>query len=85
MVLDVVLKGEDYESPVTFWMPFNGGIGLHDATLSYSFDEDTYTYDGSHGCINLPWENAREIFYMVESGMPVICYWEDEVTFLEEE
>lgn len=85
MALDVVLTGADYESPVTFWMPFNGGIGLHDATWRASFDDDTYTYDGSHGCINLPWENARDIFYMVESGMPVICYWEDEVTFLEEE
>ena len=85
MALDVVLTGADYASPVTFWMPFNGGIGLHDATWRASFDDDTYTYDGSHGCVNLPWENARDIFYMVESGMPVICYWEDEVTFLEEE
>ncbi len=85
MALDVVLTGADYESPVTFWMPFNGGIGLHDATWRGSFEEDTYLYDGSHGCVNLPWENARDIFYMVESGMPVICYWEDEVTFLEEE
>ena len=85
MALDVVLTGADYESPVTFWMPFNGGIGLHDATWRYSFEDDTYLYDGSHDCVNLPWENARDIFYLVESGMPVICYWEDEVTFLEEE
>lgn len=85
MALDVVLTGADYESPVTFWMPFNGGIGLHDATWRASFEDDVYTYDGSHGCVNLPWENARDIFYMVESGMPVICYWEDEVIFLEEE
>lgn len=28
---DRVLKGEDYATPVKYWMPFNGGIGLHDA------------------------------------------------------
>lgn len=29
---DAVLKGENYRSPVKFWMPFNGGIGFHDAS-----------------------------------------------------
>ena len=29
---DSVLKGEGYASPVKFWMPFNGGIGFHDAS-----------------------------------------------------
>ncbi len=74
--MHVTLKGEDYESPVTYWMPFNGGIGLHDATWRGSFGGSIYYYNGSHGCINLPYSAAGQIYSMVEPGMPVICYWD---------
>ena len=79
---NAILRGPNYETPVAYWMPFNGGIGMHDATWKSKFGEDYYKYDGSHGCINLPLEAAAEIFELVEKGMPVVCYWEDEVTFL---
>lgn len=72
----VTLIGDDYETPVTYWMPFNGGIGLHDATWRGTFGGDIYTYDGSHGCVNLPYKAAAEIYGVVEVGMPVVCYWE---------
>lgn len=74
--MHVTLKGEDYESPVTYWMPFNGGIGLHDATWRGSFGGSIYYYNGSHGCINLPYSAAAQIYSMVEPGMPVVCYWD---------
>lgn len=74
--LNVTLKGADYETPVTFWMPFNGGIGMHDATWRGSFGGGIYYYDGSHGCVNLPYSAAATIFNMVEPGMPVVCYWD---------
>lgn len=74
--LNVTLKGADYETPVTFWMPFNGGIGMHDATWRGSFGGSIYYYDGSHGCVNLPYSAAATIFNMVEPGMPVVCYWD---------
>lgn len=77
-----ILRGPGYETPVAYWMPFNGGIGMHDATWKSKFGEDYYKYDGSHGCINLPLEAAAEIFELVEKDMPVVCYWEDEVTYL---
>ncbi len=73
------LIGEDYETPVTYWMPFNGGIGLHDANWRGHFGEDIYTYNGSHGCVNLPVDKAAELFDYVEEGMPVICYWREDV------
>lgn len=79
---NATLRGPGYETPVAYWMPFNGGIGMHDATWKSKFGEDYYKYDGSHGCINLPLEAAGEIFELVEQGMPVVCYWEDEVTYL---
>lgn len=70
-----VLKGEGYESPVSYWMPFHGGIGLHDATWQYSFGGDACYYRGSHGCINLPLDVAGQIFEQVRKGFPVLCYY----------
>ena len=69
-----VLKGDDYETDVTFWMPFNGGIGFHDATWRGSFGGSIYVYSGSHGCVNMPYYSARDLFYLVDEGMPVIVY-----------
>lgn len=69
-----VLRGEGYASPVSFWMPFNGGIGLHDAPWRSSFGGNIYTYAGSHGCINLPYDAAKTIYENAYSGMMVICY-----------
>ena len=68
------LKGEDYETKVTYWMPFNGGIGFHDATWRGIFGGDIYTYDGSHGCVNMPYSSAEELFFEIEDGTPVIVY-----------
>ncbi len=74
--MNVTLRGADYESKVTYWMPFNGGIGMHDATWRGSFGGSIYYYNGSHGCINLPYSAAAQIYSMVEPGMPVVCYWD---------
>lgn len=70
-----VLKGEDYESHVSYWMPFNGGIGLHDATWRGTFGGTIYQRSGSHGCVNLPLSKAKEIYGYVSKGTPVICYY----------
>lgn len=72
-----VLVGEDYETPVSFWMPFNAayGIGLHDATWRGSFGGTIYKNSGSHGCVNLPYSAAQQLFSIVYAGMPVICYY----------
>lgn len=70
-----ILKGEGYESPVSYWMPFNRGIGLHDATWQVSFGGDACYYRGSHGCINLPLDVAGQIFEQVRKGFPVLCYY----------
>ena len=64
----------EYESHVDFWMPFNGGIGLHDANWRGSFGGTIYQTSGSHGCVNLPPDRAKILYGLVEKGMPVICY-----------
>lgn len=71
---DAVLRGPGYASPVTYWMPFNGGIGLHDASWRSNFGGTIYKTNGSHGCVNLPYEMAKTIFENAYAGMPVICY-----------
>ena len=71
---DAILKGEDYETPVSFWMPFNGGIGFHDATWRGRFGGAIYQGGGSHGCINLPYSVASQLFGVISPGDPVIVY-----------
>lgn len=64
----------EYESPVSYWMPFNGGIGLHDASWRSSFGGNIYISNGSHGCINLPLWAASEIYKIINYDMPIIVY-----------
>ncbi len=69
-----VLRGDDYETPVRYWMPFNLGIGFHDAYWRSSFGGNLYVTGGSHGCVNLPPSKAEEVYTNVSAGMPVIVY-----------
>ncbi len=71
---NVVLRGPGYAAPVTFWMPFNGGIGIHDASWRRSFGGNIYKTNGSHGCINCPYNVAKDIYNNIQPGTPVICY-----------
>ena len=72
---NATLVGETYETPVSYWMPFNRNIGMHDATWRSSFGGNIYKTNGSHGCINLPYSAAQELYSHVEKGTPVICYY----------
>ena len=69
-----ILRGADYASPVDYWMPFNGNIGMHDATWKSDFGGNYYLYTGSHGCINLPYASAETIFNNIKTGDPVFVY-----------
>lgn len=71
---DTFLKGQGYSSPVSYWMPFNGGVGIHDASWRSDFGGEIYKSSGSHGCVNTPFENAKTIYNNVEIGTPVVVY-----------
>ncbi len=71
---NTTLRGQGYASFVYFWMPFDGGIGLHDATWRKQFGGTIYKTSGSHGCVNLPYSAAKQIYEFAYSGMPVIVY-----------
>lgn len=71
---NAVLVGEDYETPVKYWMPFNRNIGFHDASWRKSFGKDIYKKNGSHGCINMPPEAAEKMYQEIQRGVAVIVY-----------
>lgn len=71
---DATLKGENYSTPVKYWMPFNGNIGFHDAPWRNEFGKDIYKNKGSHGCVNMPPANAKILFDNISKGIPVIVY-----------
>ncbi len=64
----------EYEAPVSCWMPFNGNIGMHDASWRSKFGGNIYVNNGSHGCINLPKNKAAELFARIQKGCPVVVH-----------
>jgi hypothetical protein len=75
MSTNAVLVGADYRTPVAYWMPFTeSGCGLHDATWQPWFGGNRYITNGSHGCVNLPLEVAKQTYETIATGYPVIVY-----------
>lgn len=81
-VYDTQLIGPTWDLHVNMWMGFNGSIGMHDAPWRWEYGGDIYTYNGSHGCVNIPYNEAMEAIAICESGMPVVAYWLDEVEII---
>lgn len=71
---DYNLVGEDYDSHVDYWLPFNGNVGVHDADWREEFGGVIYHTNGSHGCVNTPYSAAKKIYENVSIGTPVIVY-----------
>lgn len=64
-----------YNVKVNYWMPFVYGQGLHDASWQSSFGGNRYKSGaGSHGCINLPTDQAALIYNTIDGGYPIIIY-----------
>lgn len=79
---NAVLRGEklangeySYESPVAFWMPFNQNIGFHDASWQTRFGGDWYKTHGSHGCINMKYDDAAQLYELINETTPIICHF----------
>ena len=58
--------GTTYKAPVKYWMPFitDRGIGFHDASWRKIEDYNTNTYieNGSHGCVNMRYNDAERLY-----------------------
>lgn len=67
---------KDYETKVSYWMPFVGNsVGLHDANWRSSFGGTIYKSNGSHGCINLPVKKAKKLYSLIEVGDVVSVHY----------
>ena len=61
-----------WDDLVHYWMPFDGQIGLHDASWqTFPFSASNYHTDGSHGCIQLPKSLAAWIYHWAPLGTTV--------------
>ena len=69
---DSWLTGADYSTHVNYWMPYNGGEGLHDATWRSEFGGQIYHNSGSHGCVNCPYDAAATLYENVKVGSKVL-------------
>lgn len=79
---DFTLRGKqnpdgsyEYEEPVSYWMPFNGGVGFHDAPWRSEFGGDIYKTGGSHGCINMPIDKAAELYEIIDESIPIVVFY----------
>lgn len=66
--------GKTYNSWVAYWMPYNGGEGLHDANWRSVFGTESYKTGGSHGCINIPPKIAGDIYNNASVGDKVLVH-----------
>ena len=67
-----------YRTQVKYWMQVtSSGVVFHDATWQTAFGGTLYQIPGtgSHGCINMPLDQAGALFNMIEPGTPVIFHW----------
>lgn len=67
---------EEYELWVDYWLGFYGAYGIHDACNSTDcwrtkFGGASYVYNGSHGCINTPYNAVRFIYNWAKIGTTV--------------
>ena len=74
-IKNAVLDGENYQTKVSYWMPFNNDIGIHDAPWRSRFGGNIYLTRGSHGCVNAPYKLAETLFKNITVGTPIVCYY----------
>lgn len=67
---------KEFDTYVDYWMPFimSRGIGFHDADKRSASDytKDHYTYDGSHGCVNMQKKKAKKLYKLLDRDTIVI-------------
>lgn len=68
------LIGDDYNVTVDYWMNYNNGEGLHDASWRSVFGTNSYHTNGSHGCINIPPHLADDVYEYTQVGTKVLVH-----------
>lgn len=68
------LNGPTWHVWVDRWMRFSGNCGIHDASWRDQFGGDIYLSNGSHGCVNIPHDQAVLLYEMVGVGTMVYMH-----------
>lgn len=74
-----VMHGDYGTQPCQFFIKVTwDGVAIHDADWQWTFGGDQYIYNGSHGCINTPYDQVAELWDLLEGlddwQVPVIIY-----------
>ena len=70
------LTGSYGSTDVNYWMAITwDGEGFHDATWQAAFGGTRYKDGyGSHGCVNMPYDKAQELYGILDYYTPVVIY-----------
>jgi lipoprotein-anchoring transpeptidase ErfK/SrfK len=69
--------GDGYSSYVNYWLAFTySGCGIHDASWrsASEYGGTTYQGNGSHGCVNTPYDAVKKIYQKAGIGTYVVVY-----------
>lgn len=72
---NTTLIGPNYQSFVRYWLGIYKGYGIHDASWRNKFGGEIYKTNGSHGCVNTPYENIKTMWELVEDGTPCVVFY----------
>jgi hypothetical protein len=69
------LVGETWDVEVDYWLGVTyTGVGFHDASWRNKFGGTIWKNNGSHGCINTPYDAMKELYETVDIGTAVVIY-----------
>lgn len=76
---DFTMTGDGYTAFSHYFILVTAdGVGIHDASWRSEYGGDEWVNNGSHGCINTPFDAVKEIFETLEArgaqSTPVIIY-----------
>ena len=75
---DILMKLSEYFGvPVDYFFCFNyDGEGFHDASwrTESEYTADTYTWNGSHGCVNMKHSDVSNLDNLISTGDKVLIH-----------
>ena len=65
---------DGFEANVNYFLNFAGSLGIHDASWRTQFGDNLHIWEGSYGCIHVPYGQMPTIYANVGVGFPVVIY-----------
>lgn len=70
---DYTMHGVDYTAHADYVLKFYQAYYIHDSNRSY-YGGEIYHNNGSHGCVNTPYEKVKKLYNMVDVNTPVLVH-----------